>query len=89
MENDKKLLICKCNSIEHQLIIEYNKDDNEVYVNTFLNNGTLWERIKNSIKYIFGYKSQYGHFDEFIMDEKYAPYLRKLANTLEHKNDNN
>lgn len=40
-------------------------------------------RIINAIKYIFGYRSRYGHFDEFIFQKKDAHKLVKIAKHLD------
>ena len=67
-----ELFICQCNNIEHQLIFSYFSDDEnrEVYVSVHLSPDSFWKRIWNSIKYIFGYRCMFGHFDEFIFKKQ-------------------
>lgn len=63
-----EILICECNSSEHQMIIR--KLDDTIYCNIFLANSGFFSRLKRGIKYIFGYKCKYGHFDEFMFKEE-------------------
>lgn len=55
---EQEFFICQCNSPERQLIFTYFSDEigGDVYVLVHLKPDSLWERIKNAIKYIFGYK---------------------------------
>ena len=68
--NEKDVLfICACGDTEHQLIMRYfgDDDDPEVYVSVHLTpEYKWWKRVILGIKYIFGYRSKYGEFDEFI-----------------------
>lgn len=78
-----ELFICRCNNTEYQLIFSYFKDSNEVYVSVHLiPEKNIWKRIINSIKYIFGYRSKYGHFDEFIFSKSDADKLQEVVNYL-------
>jgi len=53
-----------------------------VYVHVHLNKKPFWERLKYGIKYIFGYKSRYGAFDEFIFSPDDAERLQSVVNYL-------
>ena len=76
-----ELFICQCNNIEHQLI--FSRLDNEVYVHVHLTpESNILKRIWIAIKYIFGYKCRYGHFDEFIFKKSDADKLQKVTNLL-------
>lgn len=81
-----RLFICKCDNVEHQLIFSYFEDfDNckEVYVSVHLYPETnIWKRFINGIKYIFGYRSKYGHFDEFIFNEGDVHKLEEIVKYL-------
>ena len=81
-----RLFTCKCGNVEHQLIFSYFEDfDNykEVYVSVHLCPETnIWKRLINGIKYIFGYRSKYGHFDEFIFNEKDVHKLEEIIKYL-------
>ena len=62
---------CQCYSDEHTLrfmLEEHDAGDPEIYTSVFLGDyPRWWERVWVAIKYIFGYKCKYGHFDCFIM----------------------
>lgn len=80
----QELFICKCQSIEHQLI--FTSFEDEVYVSVHLvPESNILKRIWMAIKYVFGYTSCYGHFDEFIFNESDAEKLQKVVNHLKHK----
>jgi phage-related protein len=74
-EAKPEILICDCHSTEHQLILRHDPD--EEYYNLFINvhlitYKNVFKRIWVSLKYIFGYKCRYGHWDEFILNKKDA-----------------
>lgn len=82
--------LCKCRSDEHT--IQWRYDPNvygsdwpfidEVYFSVFLNDYPgFWGRVKRGIKYIFGYKSKYGHFDCYLLGKDDA---RKLVDFLQN-----
>lgn len=81
MENPK-VLVCVCNSPEHSIIFNYDDEDKECYVSIHLSKLNFWDRLKSAIKYIFGYRSRYGDFDEIILDKSHADYLIELGNKL-------
>lgn len=81
--NVNELFICECHNVEHQLIFSYFPDDKEVYVSIHLTpQSGFWKRLGLAIKYIFGYRSCYGHFDEFIFKKYDADRLQKIVNHL-------
>lgn len=82
---EHELFICQCHNTEHQLIFSYFPDEEEgdVYVSVHLTpEYNIWRRIWMAIKYIFGYKCCYGHFDEFIFKSSDADKLQKVVNFL-------
>lgn len=84
VEEINELFVCQCGSHEHQLIFRYftEDEDQEVYVTVHLSPGNWWERLKNGIRYIFGYRSKYGEFDEFIFRREDAERLQGVVNYL-------
>lgn len=76
------LLACKCSSVEHQIVIYHNEDDNLVYCLIHLSKRSFWKRLVHGIKYIFGYKSKYGHWDEFIFNSNDAQKVLEIYKTL-------
>jgi hypothetical protein len=89
MEDNKHiLLICSCYSSEHQMIVHLQESGDlyppEAFVHVHLVRRSFWYRLKYGIKYIFGYKSKYGAWDEFILDKTHVKSLLQLA---KHLND--
>lgn len=84
---EKEIFICECNSTEHQMVayLDPNPNYNIVYLHVKLNKYGFWKRIKKGIKYIFGYASRYGEWDEFIINPEDASKFRRLADFLEKK----
>jgi len=63
------MFICSCNSHEHQA--DFHTIDGELYVTIHLTtHKSFFKRLISGIKYVFGYKSRFGAFDEFIFKEK-------------------
>ena len=83
----KDILICECHNTEHQMLVLYADDDGSpmVYIHTHLNKRPFWERLKYGIKYIFGYQSRYGAFDEFIINPKDADKIKDIVKYLKNK----
>jgi len=80
----EEILICQCHSTDHQIVFLYDDEDNDriVYMHTHLSKKSFWERIKHGIKYIFGYQSKYGAFDEFIIKPEDAYKFKKVYEYL-------
>ena len=79
---EEKLILCNCHSPEHQMLIFYDEEDNIAYVEYHLKPLPFFKRVIHAIKYIFGYRSKYGDFDEILIDEKYADYFIELGNKI-------
>lgn len=81
---EKELLLCECGSSEHQMVIRYfnNELDAFVYVDVYLTKRSFWGRLKYAIKYIFGYKSKYGAWDEIILGHKHIKSLELVVKYL-------
>ena len=91
MTLEKDILICDCGSPEHQIMFIYSDDDNYpiVYAEFHLNKKPFFKRILIGLRYILGYQSKYGAFDEFIITpsdinkfEKIVNYLSKTKQTI-------
>lgn len=82
-ETINELFICKCHNVEHQLIFSYNKDWEEVFVSVHLvPESNIFKRIWKALQYVFGHRSVYGHFDEFILEKDDAEKLQQVVNHL-------
>lgn len=85
MDNEV-LLLCECSSCEHQLIVSWDNDDDEVFVQIHLTTYKgFWKRLWAGLKYAFGHKSRYGEFDEIILRKKDADNLQKVVDHLKSK----
>jgi hypothetical protein len=61
-------LPCECASSEHAIVFVLDKENKELWLEIHLNTYLpWWKRVWSAIKYIFGYKSEYGHFDCWMM----------------------
>ena len=81
----EELFICQCENTEHQLI--FREIEGDVYVSIHLKTDSFWKRFKNGVKYIFGHKSRYGDFDEFIFKNEDAYKLQKIVEQLKSKSN--
>ena len=79
---ETEILLCRCHSDEHQILVRHCKDDKELYLSVHLAEHSFWRRLKNGLKYIFGYHCKYGHWDEFIFNENDADKLQAMADAL-------
>lgn len=76
------LVICSCGSVEHQLVFMHDQEDRQVYCYVHLASLPFWERVAYGIKYIFGYQSRFGAFDEVIINGDSTEAFQKIVGTL-------
>ena len=78
---------CACHSDEHTLRFTLSLDDDpEIYTSVFLGDYPRgWRRIWTGLKYLFGYKCKFGHWDCFIMKPEDAMRLQGLLVKLMEK----
>lgn len=82
----RDILVCECHSLEHQIAIWYDKDDNQLYAEVHLTTSrNFWERLKAGIKYAFGYRSRFGDWDEFMFKNEDLPKLKEHINKVQNK----
>ena len=79
-----EIFICDCHSSEHQRVIFYDEDAGYpvVYSHVHLNKRPFLYRLKYALKYLFGHKSRFGAFDEFIFNPDDADKLQAVVNYL-------
>lgn len=76
---------CRCDSIEHTLrfVVDNDPDDPCIYVEVNLNDWRgFWKRLWVGIKYIFGYKCKYGHWDITELKNEDIIKLKDICNTF-------
>ena len=84
--NNKEFFLCHCNSPEHQFILSYDSEEKEIYITPYLSSYlSFWKRIILAIKYIFGYRSKYGHWDCIILNTKEIKRLYLLLDSIVDK----
>lgn len=79
------LAICNCRDMEHFLKLSYFDDDasdDYLYVQTHLAKKSWLQRIKYAFKYIFGFQSRFGAFDETLFTLEEAQQLTEFLNTF-------
>lgn len=79
MYNEDEVLhsTCKCYSAEHTLRWSYDPSEKEFYTEVFLSQyRNVFQRIWVAIKYVFGYKCRYGHWDCTLLSKEEAIKLR-------------
>lgn len=69
---ERHFLFCECGTIDHSAILQYWPDDeypeNELYLTVNLaDTAPWWRRIALAVKYIFGWRSRYGHYTEMLL----------------------
>lgn len=89
MENSR-IFICECHSYTHQTVFWYDTDDKQLYLTVHLiNHKSFWKRLWAGIKYICGYTSAYGEWDEFIFkqsdEHELYSYLKHTVLTYDNK----
>lgn len=85
---DEFVFICDCQSTEHQIIFQMwkqdfaNDDCRYVSATVHLIHCSFLKRLVGGIKYIFGHKSRFGNFDEFLFQPEDADNLQKVVDNL-------
>ena len=71
---------CACYDSEHTIRFVFDDDGDiaELYLDVFLADQPWYKRLWLGIKYIFGYKSRYGHFGNWTLAEHDAERLQDL-----------
>jgi hypothetical protein len=78
----EEIIICACGDPEHQMIFRTIDGDDDVYVSIHLVKLPFLKRLWYGIKYIFGYQSKYGAFDEIIITKKHKQTLSRVIQWL-------
>lgn len=77
MKEDFRYLECECSTPEHT--VRFLRDEDYTYITFFLGTGPWYKRVVTAVKYVFGYKCRYGHFDEVILG---SDKVRELVEIL-------
>lgn len=79
---EKLVIICDCESPEHQFILRKDSEDGEVWLESHLySHQNFFKRLWMGMKYAFGYKSRYGNFDCVIISKSDQQKIIELLQT--------
>lgn len=82
MVEETKMFICECHSYSHQASFWWNEDDKSLYVTIHLiTHRNPFKRIWVALKYICGYSSNFGEWDEFLFKPEDEKELREWLET--------
>lgn len=89
---DTEYFECDCGDMDHILRVSYYKEDTEeMYVEIHLRQKTFLQRVWHGVKYIFGFRSRYGDFDEFLWApetaRKYRAFIDKYLEACDKKDE--
>lgn len=74
---------CECGGDEHTLRFILDKEHKKIYTTFFLNHYDQWyKRLWRGIKYIFGYKCKYGHWDVWTLRYEDIDRLKEVLNKI-------
>ena len=77
---------CACFSDEHTLKFTYIPGDDEIYTSVYLSQyRNVFQRVWEAVKYVFGHRSRYGHWDCFLLRREDAQRLKGLLERLIEK----
>ena len=72
---DSLFVICACNFLEHQIL--FRSDEDYVYIDYHLYvQDSIWGRIKQAIKHIFGHRSRWGNFGCMCLEAEEVEEIR-------------
>lgn len=89
MKNDigteQELFVCDCGDISHQFVVSWCPDDSDyndlMYFEIHLNQTKgFWKRLWIAIQYVFGHRSNFGAFDEILLNKHSAKRLHEELN---------
>ena len=77
--NNNIIIICNCESIEHQVQITYDERHDEFLMTFHLQyRENIFHRIWVAIKYILGHRSKYGEWDEIVFNTSMARMIAEF-----------
>lgn len=78
----REFILCSCSHSDHLIIL--NLDDNKEYCSMEVHLSPLpfFKRLINGIKYIFGFRSRYGDFDEIMINREKAEGIKQFMDKV-------
>ena len=82
MNLEKHVVLCDCHCAEHQFILVKDTTDQEVWLEVHLcPTPGFVRRLWAGLRYAFGYRSRYGHFDSILVTPEDQAKIVKLLQT--------
>lgn len=86
MSNDhhiRHLFVCDCSHMEHQFVVSYFDDPDpewrrDTYVSVHLTRQPFWKRIAKAWRYLCGHQSNFGAFDEILLNPDQCQNLSRI-----------
>ena len=80
--NKEKFIRCECRSLDHLIHFQYFDDEDwpELFLSVHLCNYGFFKRLWVGLRYAFGYKSRFGHWDEVVLWRDKVEELRGFIN---------
>ena len=78
---DRKLFVCDCWSLEHQVVFEKIEGDEDIYINIHLSSLPFFDRLILGVKYIFGYKCKWGNWESMTFNPDKQKEMKKWLDT--------
>lgn len=66
----RTLFVCRCFSIEHSFVVS--SDEEDVLIEVHLAALPFWKRLLHAARYVVGYKSKWGDFEEILLSPQQA-----------------
>jgi hypothetical protein len=80
---ERKIFVCECHSLEHQVTFWYDEEEDSLFTEVHLiTHKNFFKRVLVGIKYMFGYKSRFGQWDEFMFKPEDVIKLKEYVNKI-------
>ena len=85
---ERQIMICECNSLEHQVIFWHDEEDGDLYCEPHLaTHRNFFKRLCHGLMYTFGYKSRFGDWDSTIFKKEDLNKLRAYLDKINKYNN--
>jgi hypothetical protein len=87
IEKMDRYICCACHTDEHVIRLIWEEDyPNEIFLHYHLVPAPFFNRIWIAIKYVFGFKSKYGMFGEFVITNENKQNMIDVLNKIPDDN---
>ena len=90
IKNREETFTCQCTGLDHQFTFRLWDDEEFQYtllsLEPLLNFGlSWWRRVIVATKYVFGFKSRFGPFDDILIKDEDIPRIESILNEYKEK----